>query len=293
MSSASRRLLITSWRVSLSLLVTRSWSPWIRTWTLGVTFWIRLRRSRARSSVMPAFRWTSICPRPLPTVLGSSALNSLGDNWRRAAFSRKTCRAAFARSSLAESMRISWSWRSNVVWVSLKSYLVLTSRRAWSRALVSSAGSNSEVTSNENSATRMHDGADALIHGGRCQHEPDKGSHDHERPDPGGAFIKRLEGRLLVRVGSIVEVVDILRTGALHELIQDRLAARRQVLGGEIRDRLAEIVASPSELRDDHVEGLGGGRRRVLPAKVRDDPIEAHIGDSFRCRGRCADAPYT
>src|SRR5260370_4560104 len=245
---------------------------------------MRLRRSRAISSVMPAFRWTSIWPRPLPTVLGSSALNSVGDNWRRAAFSRKTCSAAFARSSLAASMRRSSSRRSEVVWVSLKSYLVLTSRRAWSRALVSSAGSNSEVTSNENSATRMHDGVDALIDGGRCQHEPDKGSHDHERPDPGSAFIERLEGRLVVRVGSIVEVVDIFRAGALHEIVQDRLAARRQLLGGQVRDGLAEVVASPSELSDDHVEGLGVGRRRVLPPQVRDDPVQAHIDDSFTRR---------
>src|SRR4029077_6099978 len=200
---------------------------------------MRLRRSRASSSVMPAFKWTSIWPRPLPTVLGSSALNSLGDSWRRAAFSRKTCRAAFARSSLAESMRISWSRRSKVVWVSLKSYRVLTSRRAWSRALVSSAGSNSEVTSNENSATRMHDGVDAQINGGRCQREADEGSHDHERSDPGAAFIQRLARRPVVRVGAVVEVVDIVRTGSLHQLIQDRFAAWGQLFGGQVRGGLA------------------------------------------------------
>src|SRR5258706_2377365 len=250
---------------------------------------MRLRRSRAISSVMPAFRWTSICPRPLPTVLGSAALNSLGDSWRRAAFSRKTCKAAFARSSLAESMRINCSRRSYVVWVSLKSYLVLTSRRAWSRALVSSAGSNSEVTSNENSATRMHDGVDARIDCGRREQEPDEGGHDHERPDPGGALIERLEGGLVVRVGSIVEVVDILRTGALHQVVQDRLAPQRQLLGGEARDRLAEVVASPSELRDDHVERLGAGPRRGLPPPVCHGPVHAHIGDSFRCRATRAD----
>src|SRR5260370_4442793 len=200
---------------------------------------MRLRRWRAILAVRRGCRWSALWPRPLPTVLGSSALNSLGDSWRRAAFSRKTCRAAFARSSLAESMRISWSWRSKVVWVSLKSYLVLTSRRAWSSALVSSAGSNSEVTSNENSATRMHDGVDARIDGGCCQQEPDERSHDHEGPDPGGAFIKRLDGRLVVRGRSIVEVVDILGTGGLRELVKERLAARWQLLGGEVRDRLA------------------------------------------------------
>ncbi len=37
------------------------------------------------SSVMPALSLTSIWPRPLPTVFGSSALKSLGESWRRAA----------------------------------------------------------------------------------------------------------------------------------------------------------------------------------------------------------------
>src|SRR5712691_3875134 len=289
MSSASRRFFITSCKVSLSLPTTRSWSPWILTCTFGVTFCMLFRRSRAISSVMPALRCTSICPRPLPTVFGSSALNSFGDSGRRAAFSRKTCRAAFARSSLAESMRISWSWRSNVVCVSLKSYRVLTSRRAWSIALVSSAGSNSETTSKENSATRMHDRVDARVHRRGGEEDPDERGEDEDRPDPRRAFVQRLHRGLVVRVRPIVEVVDVLGTSALHELIEHRLAAGRQLLPGEVGDGLPQVVAGSPELGDDHVERLGRGRRRVLPAQVRDDPIEAHIGDSFRCRGRCAD----
>jgi hypothetical protein len=70
------------------------------------TFWMRLRRSRASSSLMPAFSETSIWPRPLPIVFGSPALKSFGDSWRRAAFSRRTWSAARARSSLADSMTI-------------------------------------------------------------------------------------------------------------------------------------------------------------------------------------------
>src|SRR5713226_6201790 len=194
---------------------------------------MRLRRSRAISSVMPAFRWTSICPRPLPTVLGSSALNSLSDNWRRAAFSRKTCRAAFARSSLAESMRISWSWRSNVVCVSLKSYRVLTSRRAWSSALVSSAGSNSETTSKENSATRVQDRVDARVRCDACQHQPQHGGHEEDCSNPRRALVKWLERRLVVWVGPIVEVVDVFLPGALHELVEHGLAPGREGLVGE------------------------------------------------------------
>src|SRR6267143_1323229 len=288
MSSASRRFLITSCSVSLSLPTTRSWSPWIRTWTLGVTFWMRLRRSRASSSVMPAFKWTSIWPRPLPTVLGSSALNSFGDSWRRAAFSRRTCSAAFARSSLAESMRITWSWRSNVVCVSLKSKRVPTSRRAWSSALVSSAGSNSETTSKENSATRVQNRVDADVYRGGRQSDPEERGHDQERSDPERALVERFQRRLVIGVRAVVEVVHALLAGALHQLVQHRLAAWRKLLAREVGDRILEVVASAAQLGDDHVEGLGRSRRRVLPPQVRDDPIEAHIRDSFRSRGRCA-----
>src|SRR6266567_1759546 len=205
MSSASRSALITACSVSLSLLVTRSWSPWMRICTFGLTFWIRFRRSRAMSSVMPAFRATSIWPRPRPMDFGSPALKSFADSWRRAAFSLSTWRAALARSSLADSTTITFSWRSKLVWVSLKSYLVATSRRAWSRALVSSAGSNSEMTSNEYSDT------------GGAQ----------DRLDPGGALVEGLLRRAVVRVGAEVQVVRTFLAGPFGELLQDGLASRR------------------------------------------------------------------
>src|SRR5712691_270344 len=229
---------------------------------------MRLRRSRASSSVMPAFSWTSIWPRPLPTVLGSSALNNLGDSCRRAAFSRKTCSAAFARSSLAESMRMTWPWRSNEVWVSLKSKRVPTSRRAWSSALVSSAGSNSETTSKENSATRVQNRVDAGVHGCGRQRDPEQRAHDQERSNPERALVERFQRRLVIRIGAVVEVVHAILAGAFHQLVQDRLAAWRKRFAREVRDRLFEVVASAPE--------------------VGDDSIEAHIRDSFRSRGPCA-----
>src|SRR6266849_9286929 len=257
----------------------------MRTWTLGVTFWMRFRRSRAISSVMPAFRWTSIWPRPLPTVLGSSALNSFGDSWRRAAFSRRTCRAALARSSLAESMRMTWSCLSNEVCVSLKSKRVPTSRRAWSIALVSSAGSNSDTTSKENSATRVQNRVDAGVNRGGRQSDPEERAHDQEGSNPYRALVERFQRRLVIRVGAVVEVGHALFASALHQLIQHRLAAWRKLLARKVGDRLLEVVASASELGDDHVEGLGRSGRRVPPAQVRDDCIEAHIRDSFRSWG--------
>src|SRR2546427_9815353 len=221
---------------------------------------MRFRRSRAISSVMPALRCTSIWPRPLPTVLGSSALNSLGDSWRRAAFSRKTCRAALARSSLAESIRTTWSWRSNVVCVSLKSYRVLTSRRAWSSAFVSSAGSNSETTSNENSATRMHDRVDAQVHRGGGEQDADERGPDQDGANPGRAFIQRLERRLVVRGGPIVEVVDAVGPGAPHQLIQHRLTPRRQLFGREVGGGPPPGVARSAEGGEGPVQGRGAGR---------------------------------
>jgi len=54
--------------------------------------------------------------------------------------------------------------------------------------------------------------------------------------------------------------------------------------GRTLEQRLA---AGPLEVPKQ--QGVGGGsRRRVLPAQVRDDSIEAHIRDSFRSRGPCA-----
>src|SRR5690348_13632152 len=249
MSSASRRDLITACSVSLSLLTTRSWSPWMRTWTLAETFWMRLRRSRASSSLMPAFSRTSIWPRPLPTVFGSSALKSFGDNCRRAPFSRRTCRAARARSSLAESMTMRSPRWSYVVAVSLKSKRVPTSRRAWSRALVSSAELNSETTSKEYSATaRVEDGVQPGDDGHDGQRDAHQRGDGEQRADAGRALVERLGRGLVVGVGSVVEVVHAPVAGLLHELLQHRLAAGREGLALEVGDCLIEVVARLAQL---------------------------------------------
>src|SRR5207245_1703177 len=175
-----------------------------------------------------------------------------------------------------------------MVWVSLKSKRVVTSRRAWSSALVSSAGSNSETTSNENSATRVQDRVDAGIHRGGGQAESDERAHDEQRADADGALVQWLEWRFVVRVRPEVEVVDPVLLGSLDQFVQNRFAAWWERLAFQVGDHLPEVVASSAKLGDDQVEGRGGGRRRVLPAQVGDDAVEAHIGDSFRSRGHCA-----
>src|SRR5262245_20849543 len=254
----------------------------MRTCTLVETFWMRLRRSRATSSLIPALSWISICPRPLPTVFGSPALNSLADSWRRAAFSRSTCTAARARSSVEDSMTITVPRWSYVVAVSLKSNLVWTSRRAWSIALVSSAGLNSETTSNEYSATAVEDRVEP------GDHRHDGQGHAHQRrdgkqsPDSGGALVQRFRRGLVVRVGPVVQVVHALRAGLLHELVEDGLASRRQGLTVEVGDGPLEVVAGLAQLGRDEVERLqarGGG---VLAPKVGDDAVQAHVWNRNR-----------
>src|SRR5579859_6271402 len=287
MSSASRSALITSCSVSLSLPTTRSWSPWMRTCTLGLTFWIRLRRSRAMSSVMPALSWTSIWPRPLPMVLGSPALNSFGDSCRRAAFSRSTCRAARARSSLADSITMTPSRRSYAVCVSLKSNRVLTSRRAWSSALVSSEESNSDTTSNENSAIAL--GEDRVeAHGERDdrEHHADDGADRQQRADAGAAFVERLHRRPVVRVRPVVQVVETGGTRLVHELVEHGRAAGRQRLRLQVGNGGLEVVARPAELGDDQVERVPGGGSRVLAAQVRDQVVQRHSGSIITEDGR-------
>src|SRR5581483_2163253 len=257
MSSASRRALITAWSVSLSLLTTRSWSPWIRTWTFGLTFWTRLRRSRAMSSVIPAFRLTSIWPRPLPTVFGSPALKSFGDSDRRAAFSRRTCSAARARSSLPESIRIVASFLSYDVCVSLKSKRVATSRRAWSSALVSSAPSYSETMSNEYSATgRRENGVDARDDRDDGQRDRRQGTERQRQADPAGRAVGGLGHALVVGIGSVVQVVDARLTRSGGQFIQHRLAAGRDRPRLQVRHGRLQVVAGLAELRDDRVERL-------------------------------------
>src|SRR5579872_5808728 len=281
MSSASRSILMTACSVSLSLPTTRSWSPWMRTWTLGDTFWIRLRRSRAMSSVMPALRFTSIWPRPLPTVFGSPALKSLGESWRRAAFSRSTWSAARARSSLADSIRMESARWSYTVAVSLKSKRVDTSRRAWSTALVSSIASNSDTTSKENSATgRRQDCVHAHDDGHHGEGDTDKRGHHEERADSGRPFVNGLERRPVVGVGTVVEVVEAFAAGASDELLQDRFAARGQRPALEAVHRLFEVVSGTAQLGHDHVQRLGRRGGGTLAAEVGDDAVEAHSRDS-------------
>src|SRR2546429_9552191 len=82
-----------------------------------------------------------------------------------------------------------------MVWVSLKSKRVVTSRRAWSTALVSSAGSNSETTSKENSATRAQDGVDSGVYGAPRPHQAENRRHREPPPPAGRAFGHRPGGR--------------------------------------------------------------------------------------------------
>src|SRR5215467_15970152 len=96
-----------------------------------------------------------------------------------------------------------------MVCVSLKSNRVATSRRAWSRALVSSAASYSETTSNEYSATGVEDRYQA---GHRCH---DRKADADQRADrehdayAGGGRVEGLERRLAERVRPVVQVVDL------------------------------------------------------------------------------------
>src|SRR5216683_3158176 len=248
MSSASRSALMTICRVSLSLLTTRSWSPWMRTCSFAETFWIRLRRSRAMSSVMPALSCTSTWPRPLPTIFGSPALNSFGDSCRRAAFSR----------------------------------------RAWSSALVSSCASNCETTSNEYSATRVQDGLHADHDRRDGQRHADERADREQRADSRGGLVERLGRWLAERVGAVVEVVDARGARPGLELVEDRLAPGRDRLRAQRLERGLQVVARAAELGHDHVQRLRGGGRRVPAPEVGDDVVEGHwalfISDPARCR---------
>src|SRR5215831_817085 len=172
MELSSRRALITACSGSFSFDVTRSWSPCIRTTTFVDTCLAFFCRDRASSSEIPALSATSMRPRPLPTVFGSPALNSLAERCRRAAFSSSTWKTARARSSVEASIRIEPSLRSILGSVPLKSKRVPTSRRAWSSALVSSCASYCETTSNENScanASLTQDAAQPGDEGGDAQ----------------------------------------------------------------------------------------------------------------------------
>src|SRR5487761_500646 len=95
--------------------------------------------------------------------------------------------------------------------VSLKTKRVPTSRRAWSSALVSSAASNSETTSKENSATgRAEDLVQRGPHSDRCEGDAHDRADGEQRADPRGALVKRLGRWLVVRVRAVVQVIDAL-----------------------------------------------------------------------------------
>src|SRR4029077_13409005 len=128
-----------------------------------------------------------------------------------------------------------------MVAVSLKSNLVPTSRRAWSIALVSSAALNSETTSNENSA--IQDGLDADDHGHDGEGYAGERRDREQRTDAGGAFVERLDRRLVVGVGSVVEVVDAILARPPHQLLEHGLAAWGKRLAVEVIDRLFEVVS--------------------------------------------------
>src|SRR5258708_32047757 len=130
-----------------------------------------------------------------------------------------------------------------MVAVSWKSWRVPASGRAWPSGLVSSAASNSETTSKENSATaRVKDRVDADPDCGRRQRNCRERRDREQRADARGAFVKRLDRGLVVRVGAVVEVVDPRVAGPRHQLVQHRLAARRKRLAVEVRDRLLEVI---------------------------------------------------
>src|SRR5882672_4689326 len=106
-------------------------------------------------------------------------------------------------------------------------------------ALVSSAGSNSETTSNEYSATaraedRVESQDDRDDRKRDARHRRDR----KQRSDPGSSFVERLDGRLVVRVWAIVEVVDALLPRALDQLVEHRSATWWEGLALEVGDRL-------------------------------------------------------
>src|SRR5487761_8394 len=161
--------------------------------------------------------------------------------------------------------------------VSLKSKRVPTSRRAWSRALVSSTASNSETTSKENSATGcVDDRVDAEVHRKGGQDDADQGADAQEKPDTHGSFVEGLSRRPVVRVFAVVEVIDLGLARPRHQLVQHCLATWREGFGAQRLDRRLEVVTSASKLGHDHVERLHGGRRRMLPAQVGDGAVQRH-----------------
>src|SRR5919201_497186 len=266
---------------SLLLLVTRSWSPWIRTWTLGATWRIRFCSVRARSSSIPALSRTSICPRPRPTAFGSPARNSFPDSPRRAAFSFNTCRSARARSSVDASSTSTPARCSIVGSVPLKSKRVPTSRRVWSSALISSAWSYSETTSNEKSGNSVEDRADPGHNGRHAEDEQEQRATSQQHRYPDRSFVDGLKRRpepAQPDRGSVVKVVEAVGARPLLQLREDLLASGRDRLPLKVRERLAQVVSRVTELDHDHIERPRRGFVGMFAAKVGDDVVEGHSG---------------
>src|SRR4029077_13428340 len=129
------------------------------------------------------------------------------------------------------------------------------SRRAWSSALVSSAVSNSETTSKEASATAgVQDRVKGDHDRGPGQREAGHGGDHQQRADARGGFVELLDGGFVVGVGTVVEVVQPRLTCPHRELVEHWLAACRQLLVAERRDRVLEVVPCAAELGHHQVE---------------------------------------
>src|ERR1700719_1046859 len=114
----------------------------------------------------------------------------------------------------------------------------MTSRRAWSIALVSSAASNSETTSNDDSAIAgREDGVQSERERHNRERETADGADRQQGADPGGALVEGLHRRPVVRVRTKVEVVQAGLAGPLHQLVEHQLASPGLRLRAEFGDR--------------------------------------------------------
>src|ERR1700674_5062043 len=167
-----------------------------------------------------------------------------------------------------------------MVAVALKSERVPTSRRAWSSALVSSAASNSETTSKENSATaRVKDRVNPDHDRRDRQPEGSHGGQRQEGADARRALVEGLDRGLVVRVRAIVEVVKARRTRPRDKLVEHRFAPGGKRPVAEVADRLLQVVPGLAQLADNQVERLHRGRGRMLAAEVGDEAVQGHSPD--------------
>jgi len=112
----------------------------------------------------------------------------------------------------------------------------------------------------------VQDRVDARVNSRAGQHDADYRADGKQCADACRALVKGLDWRPGIRIRPVVEVVHTFLPGALDELVQHRLAPRREGLTCQVGDGLPKVVPCPSQLGDDHVEGLGRGGCRVLPA---------------------------